>query len=418
MNTSTAAATAATPTAPVQDLETRLRSLSRSVAARLTDAFTEALGAAPARAALLVDRLGLDKTLASKLVRGLRAEEPLRALLELPAPQGLGLAADAAARAGASAPAVLAMREEIERLAHLQDEFPGGRSDLLAILSGWLPETRDKEDRQARQAAFRAMSTITGTRYDALYNAYVYAPSATDPDVCDTAWIVARLGLRRLRHGPSIRLTSMRADETGTDVPRRLTLAGQPLDRSPRRLLVPAFCSDPLPGLEVQEATGRFDLVLGPTSPPLDRAADLALGSLSRGLVPRFRTEDRAWDYTMHTATRPARVLIVDLLVHRDLYDGRPPIATAQLGGGTPDLRGPRSEQADQIDLPLEQRTLGNGLSRLGSSEVPRCQELLTHAFGELGWDPELFRVYRVRVPYPAPTVTILLWLELPEGPG
>ena len=354
--------------------------------ARLGDAFTDARGAAPTRPALLVE--------------------------------GLGLAADAARQAGASEVAVGALHECIAHLASLQGEFPGGRSDLLAILSGWLPETRDKEDRQARQAAFRAMSTITGTRYDALYNAYVYAPSSTDPDLCDTAWIVARLGLRRLRYGPSIRLTSMRADETGVDVPRRLTLSGEPLESSPRRLLIPEFCSDPLPRLEVQESTGRFDLVLGAKSPPLDRAADLALGSLSRGLVPRHRTEDRAWDYTMHTATRPAAVQVIDLLVHRDFFGGRPPIATFQLGGGNPDLRGPQFEQADQIDLPLEQRALGLGLSRLGSSEIPRCQELLTHSFERIGWNPDAFRAYRVRVTYPAPMVTILLWLELPVRPG
>ncbi|MEM1448070.1 MAG: hypothetical protein AAGI22_03110 [Planctomycetota bacterium] len=398
-------------------LEARLRALATELVERLGRVLESALGAPPAKPAELVDRLGLDKTLASKTLRGLRSDQPLLALLELPAPKGLGIATDAAEREGAAAPTVAAMRESIARLASLQHDFAGGRAGLLAVLSGWLPETRDKEDRHARQAAFRALSTITGTRIDALYNVYAYAPSPDDPETCDTALVVARLGIRRLRHGSSIRVASLIPDTSGHDVPVRTSLSGEPLGDSPRNLLLPAFCSDPLPDLDVLEMAGRVELILGAKSPPLDGSADLAFGSKARGLVPRYRTDDRAWDYTLTVGGRPAVVLVADILVHRDLFDGRPPIVTPQLGLSDPDMRGPQFEQADRVDQPMDVRALGTGLSRLGSNDVPRCQELLAHMFAELRWDPEQFRVYRIRVPYPVPGIALLIWFELPTRP-
>lgn len=408
----------ATSSTSQADLESRLRSVGRDLAEDFAVLMASALGAAPQKPGQLVDELGLDKTLASKLMRGLKAEEPLRGLFELPAPKGLGIAADAAATKGAASKALAAARARIDELADLQASFPGGRAGLLAVLSGWLPETREKEDRQARQASFRAMSTITGTRIDAIHNAYLYAPSPDDPERCDTAWVVARYGLRRLRLGSSIRVTSLVADGGGLDRAVRLTLDGAPLGNAPDRLLLPEFCSDPLPDLRVEERLDRFDLVLGKNSPPLDGSTDLALGSMSRGLVPRYRSEGRSWEYTMQTAVRPAVVMVADLLVHRELFGGRPPIVTSHLGLADPDLRGPHHEQADVVDQPIDMKDLGTGLSRLGSSDLPRARELLGHAFSSLGWDPEEFRAYRVRVPYPAPSVTLALWLELPERPA
>ncbi len=53
----------------------------------------------------------------------------------------------------------------------------------------------------------------------------------------------------------------------------------------------------------------------------------------------------------------------------------------------------------------------------IGCQELPQLREVMQHVFERSGWDASRFRVYRTRVVYPPPMVSLTWWLRLPEAP-
>src|SRR5688572_16184972 len=80
----------------------RLQELGVSLRSSLIDVLNKA-GGASVRPVALAKLLKLDDSLAARLLRSTRASDPLSSLRELPAPQGLRLFLEAAARYGVSA---------------------------------------------------------------------------------------------------------------------------------------------------------------------------------------------------------------------------------------------------------------------------------------------------------------------------
>ncbi len=405
--------------------------LQRAYRALLERAVGPAGGYGGLRPGELIRALGLDKSLAGRVVKAVRAADPLEALHALPTPQGLALVLTGAeARLaqegladGDPAHALLAAAGRArEAFAALLAEFPGGRGDLEAALTGWLTEEREVAEREARRDVFRGMSVLAGVRSAAFYSGYFLAPSATSPGRIDTAWVLRHERLRRLSVGSPFVFGGYMARPTeGGERARRETLDGHVLAREPARLLLPELCSAPLHSLDVLEGPHRVALRLGKDEPRVNEPITLTLGAATVDHHPLFAGSDASHVWFTTGVRAPTERLVIDLYVHAAIGVGAVPLATRGSDYVTelrPDSH-PSELAPDAFSPRLTFSALGSAAqpdareAAYGAGAALGAPELAAAVAARRGFDLAQFRLYRLVEDYPLPTDQTTCWVEL-----
>ncbi len=357
----------------------------------------------------LAKDLGVDKVLASRVLKMIRSQDPLAAAHLAPGPEPLRRIVKAASKAGAPASAVQTAGDAIARFEELVRVEAGDRSGLDAMLSAWLPEVRSEFELRRKQAAFRALSQLKGVSADVDFGTVVIAPSQTDESRLDVVWLFGVFGLQRVRPGAQVTFATRRLTPDVHDRTPR-TLDGKPVENL-TGLRLPQFCSDPPPEIDVvrKGETVRYDLAgdaFGPAS-----AADLVFAEVNHAELDRDAIDRGRAAYAFAEIGTPVKKLIFTVLVHEDVYTGIEPslrIYDTALEG----LANPNDETRtpSQWDLLERLDSLGAGAARFGTAEVPRYREMLDEVFGKLAWNRDQFRGYRCRVEFPiyGSQVTIL----------
>lgn len=405
--------------APLVD---RLRALSGSLCGSLDAALRSALVHAGVdlggglRPVQLTSTLGLDKSLASRVVRALGTDDPIRALHGIPTPQGLGLIAAAVKERGAAEPEVARLEEATAAYGALLAEFSGGRTDLEATLTGYIPEQRERAERDARRSVFRGMTTLSGTRSSAIYNAVYLLPSA-EPGRLDSLLVAVRQDLRRLRPGARLHLASIHADDGSRS---RLPLGGGARIEDPRDLLIEELCSHPVPELQLEHTGARLMLAIGRDALDVNEMTTVGLGWRTPGHYPRGPEEGDFPSSITFTAHAPTEALVCDLFVHGDVALAGAPagIVTANLDlyPAPARIRGD-AVPADGSLQPVELTDLHRSPSGLHSAHVRSCPAIAENACREAGLDPGAFHAYRGSIAFPTPTeVLTLAWRVTAAG--
>jgi hypothetical protein len=413
-----------TPAAPDHSqaaLEARIRAISRSLRETF-GAVTRAIGGSSARPSRLTRELSIDKSLASRLSRALRAESDYELLSLIPSPTGLRIVVGAAVRAGVERQRCHAAEEALEEFQGLLDDVPGGRAALEALFSGTVVEARDRHERVAKQAVFRGMSHLLGFHCDVLTSAAVLAPSV-HPHLVDGVDLSLRVGLRRLRPSAPISLFSVviNTEGAGGELPHIETLDGRPASGRAAPFLLPEFSSRPTPALDIHEHDNHTIFALADEGTSIHRPVKIASGIVARSAWPRFRAANMESAGRLYLLHYPCKMVVRDLFIHESLYVGSLPEIRLELPvpPGAP-LRFPRGAMArlNTLDLlaPIEQ--LGIGLARAAVPGAPDHAPLLEHAFRQVRWDPSAFRGYRVAIAYPVPMISMHWQVELPAPPG
>src|SRR5204862_3915668 len=122
----------------------------------------DALAGNPPRPVRLMRSVGLDKSLASRLVQAARAESDSQFLHLLPSPTGLRILAERARGQVEAASALPAFERAVDAFAALLDALPGGRQALDARLGEGHLSIRERREQMARQASFKAVSFLFG----------------------------------------------------------------------------------------------------------------------------------------------------------------------------------------------------------------------------------------------------------------
>lgn len=401
-------------------LEERLRTVSTGLCTSLSQALTSALEASDAdlgrglRPVLLTSKLGLDKSLASRVVRSLGEEDPIRALHGIPTPQGLAIIAGAIREAGGDEDLVARFEGATSCYGELLSEFSGGRTDLEATLAGWIPEQRERAERDARRSVFRGMTTLSGIRTSAAYNALYLIPS-DEPGRIDSLIVVVRQDLRRLRAGARLHVASLSADISGQV---REALGKEVEVKDPRELLLHDLCSHPTPQLELESTGDRMTLSVDRTTLDVNEFCTIGLGWRTRGHYPKG-PEDTGRPSRMQVQPKhPTEALVVDLFVHEDVELERTPWAVV-----TDD---PRLYPAD-MTLPGSDDDNGGSVERydldevtshpsgLGSPDVRSCAAIAENACREAGFSVDAFRCYRGSIAFPTPVESLTVcWQTVP----
>lgn len=396
-----------------------LRVRADQVAANLTrslEKLVSSLTQGSAKPSALVEHARLDKSLASRVVRGLRTRPDAAALAELPGPKGLRKVL-MSARKSAPRELLLEVERDIQAYESFAAEFSGGRPEMLAIVSDWLPDARASAERTARQRLHAAWADLAGKREAARLLAIAIAPS-DGGDACDRLAISMIRGLRRQRGSAPMTLTGV--DARGAPAGVR-SLEGSPVAANPRALAVEAFCSLVLERLQVLDDGRQLTLYLPGGEPPINTSVDLAFARISLGAWRRRASAELPEEFENSWVRFPVGRYVSDLLLHEDVGTPEPPTITTSLAGLAPP-RAPRNaveNEVQRIDLQVEIEQLpplDDSLTQLRVDEALSYPDLVRYALQKAGWEASRFRAYRISLEYPTPFVWYSWWVPLAAG--
>lgn len=344
--------------------------------------------------------LKLDRSLASRILRALRLDDPLAALHQMPGPHGLRLLLRAAGKTTDGHESISRAEKALMALERIVASEIGDWKTLDTALCGWLPEVREQFEMSNRQAAFRAMSNIKGVMGDADLAVTLIHPG-TNPDWVDRAGIYGVSRMRRLRAGTPLRLFggSSIVPTRGTE---RLSLEGASVRTTHVPPLLREFCSSPAPQFEVRVEGNQFLYELKSDMVGLSSVVDLYLADVMRGRYPAREGISPQPVTPGSVIDIPVKAQIVDVLVHEDVWPGTEPelrmYDTAGRGVANPsDV----SRNVDRIDALESIQNMGTDLSRFRTKDVARYLDMIRFVCDKLGWESTRFRGYRCRVDYP-----------------
>lgn len=406
--------TVETTQAPGEGLEQRVVRTGQELRLALARLVAEVPGG-PQGPQRLATALGLDKVLASRLLKALRTSDPMAVVHRLPGPEPLRRATRAARKAGASAEAVRAALAAIDGFDVLIREEAGDRSSLDAILSAWLPEARREFELRRKQAAFKALSQLKGAYADLDHSAVFLSPAADGVNL-DVVWLIGMSGLQRLRPGVVVKFDTRRLAAGGR--PRRPTnLEGRELEGLDEGLRLDEYCNAPPAPLEARPVGDVVHYTLGDIGFGPRSGVDILFSEVNRAEIPRFVPVGSARrGYVFADVKVPAKKLYLDVFVHRDVYPQSEPelVLYDTTIDGVASVND-RSRDIDRLDLYETVQPLGTGVGKADIADVPRWIELLGHVLTKLGWDAQDFRGYRVEIDYPIYGSQVVLAFAVPE---
>jgi hypothetical protein len=368
----------------------------------LADTFSALLAAvSPAQAGpvTVARRLGVDKVLASRLLKAARNRDPVAVLQLMPGPDPLRRVLRAATRhvdasIVAEAEAAVAQFEDLIR------GEAGDRSALEAMLSAWLPESRREFELRRKQAAFRAMSQLRGAAANVNVATVLLHPSA-EPNRLDVVWIFGLMGLQRLRPDAPLKFATRRVSNSDGTPRRPETLDGVAVDGLDG-LRLTEFCSAPAVEIDVQRVGNVVHYTLGKHGFGPRAATDLVFAEVSRADMARFvPAASGRKRYVFAEVSTPVETLVFDAIVHEEVLFGEPSLHIYDTSfEGVADVND-SARDVDRLDLQESIQSLGAGLARFRTADSPRYVELLRLVCEKLGWSGERFRGYRSRIEYP-----------------
>lgn len=390
---------------PIADLAAELRGQLQPLLARLAGS--------PPRGVRLTRGIGLDKSLASRLVQACRAGSDAEFLHAVPSPTGLRILCEKA-QGQAPAAGLKALGRTIERFEALLDSLPGGRQGLDAHIGTQAPVAHERREQVARQAAFKATSFLFGHFCDTLISSLFVSPSA-DGRCIDVLEVHRRIGLQRVVPGTPLPLLSVQllTPSAGNGAPRIADIDGHSQARGAtqfvidggERLALQLVHEGPLTTFVIGADTAVLPLRLS-TALRVYGAAPLAPGAPYRTLR----------NYMLHT---PCRCVVREVFVAAGLW----PDAQAELGHYLP---GPSGTPALQIDPALPSLRRVNLVARIeqlpaGDSgwtlaEVPDHAALLSRALQRAGLPADGWRGWRSRMPYPVPLIETQVGFRFAAG--
>ena len=364
----------------------------------------------------LSQAIGLDKSLASRLVRAVQSTSDLDLMHLVPSPGGLRIFADLARRYADPA-SIANLLRATERFEELLATVPGGRASIDAQISDSSHVALTKREHIAKQASFKAMSFLLGHFSDVVTTSLFLVPSANKGRV-DGIEIQRRIGLRRMRPSTPLVLLSIWGDpEDAIDenAITFLTLEGDPSAGDPAGFLLPAFSTQPIPRLDVVQEGEMTALVLA-GDPSLHTPSQVTSAVRIRNGWP-LQPESRIHTlrgYVLHT---PCRRVVRDVYIAESLYPDAMPQVSFMLPGPRTSARQPRedgSRHFSEVDLARSIEQLPIGPQSFEIPGVVNHSAVVRHVLDRTGHARTPFRGWRLAMTYPVALVEMIWSLKHP----
>lgn len=375
----------------------------------------------------LTQKLGVDKSTASRIVRGVRATGIEEALREFPALAGLMKFIEACVLRGAESGVVERAKQAANAFEETLRAFPGGRGGLMTALAESIPlgagmnlagekAARPSEERAARRAAFNAATYLQGIWLEGSIHGMFIGPGSR-PGKLDQALVNAVVGMKRLRSGPPVTVGGLYGSPLTQGLPTRVTLDGAPILDDARVVFLREFCDGPVDRVHVEKRDRSFLLWLDREDPPLDQPATLVYGVRSIDFIDEFKSEKFHFACTNFMVRRPTRLFVLELLVWKGALDGHEPVLYISMEPQrVPDpILGPPADGHECLEHSGGFVKMGQGFAEAGGTHADAFVPIFKESMKRLGWDPEGFVRYRLEIEYPLAFVGLQVWIELGE---
>jgi hypothetical protein len=399
--------------------EIQIDTVARQLRAALQPVLRAAVGGDP-RPMQLARAIQIDKSLASVLVRAMNAPTDRDLLHIVPSPTGLRILTERT-KGIASRTATSRLESATERFRTLLESTPGGRAALDAQISETSRELGWKRESTSRQATFKSMSFLLGYFGELMASSIILVPSE-DGRMVDGIEIVRRTGVRRMRSNASIPLFNFTPyPDDGGDLPvtRFDPLTPDPEGPSPANLLLPEFCTDPMPAVDVVKE-GETTAVVLPGTQGAEGALDFAWAFRLRNGGP---VDPGAGVHVLHGyfLHMPTRVVVRDVFIAEGVYPGAQPFASWALPATHQHEHPPeggRPRYYAQVDLEGEFEPLVGSRRIFAVPGMPGHERLTQDVLARAGHEKTRFRGWRCTLNYPVPLLDMFVWLRHVSHPS
>jgi hypothetical protein len=377
----------------------------------------EAVAGVSPRPTRISRAIGLDKSLASRLVRAVRSSSNLDLMHLVPSPGGLRIFTDLASRFADPA-SISNLLVATERFEQLLDAVPGGRTSIDAQISDGSHVALLKREHIAKQASFKSMSFLLGHFCDVLTTTLFLVPSANGRRV-DGIEIQRRIGLRRMRPSTPLVLLAIWGEPDDAISENAIsfeTLDGHRGPANPAGFLLPAFSTQPLPRLDVMQEGEMTALVLA-GDPSVHAPSQLTSTMIIRNgwpVEPESRVQSLR-GYVLHT---PCRQVVREVYIAESLYPDAASQISFVLPGPRPSMRTPGENgrrHFSEVDLArsIEHHPLGP--QRYEIPGVVNHSAAVRHVLERTGHALTPFRGWRLAMTYPMALVEMIWFLTHPS---
>lgn len=350
-------------------------------------------------------RFGVDKTLAWRISRAVREEDPWEALPHLPSRAGITIFAEAMARAGAPVGRMEDLWKALGEFEKFVETHARDRDTLDMIVSS--PSRASAKKLEAfRKSGFQCNSSLLGVRAGVQLASHFVAPSSKVAGMVDVGVASGLVELCRLRPSVPWSVATIRNwGGHGGDV-LDASLGVVPVEEgTPGEVVSPLireFCSPrsvEVRAVEQPKGTFRYMLDAGPVG--FAASADVFSGWVNFATAPMDESAPgERGEHGINLCT-PAEELVFDLLIHRELEFAMDVSAQvySQFPGG-PQYPDAGSEHST-MPVPTDVLDLGMTVPDAPSALVPRYGEFLERVAARMGRSLGDFRAFRYRLKYP-----------------
>ncbi len=355
--------------------------------------------------------LGIDKATAHRvlaLTTG-STDDPER-IAQAPGDEGLRRFAEACRVAGMDAGVVAGLETAAEQFGKVIRDLAGSKNRLLARVRASgppqgtrRPHTDASDEHRRRESLYRAASELIGRSTEVRVDMMIFRPSQERQGWLDHTWVRGIFGhVSRPGASPISLGFVVRADRTGREPDSSLyeTLDADALiGRTPRAVLA-EFTTHPVPIVTSRGQNNRMNLVVDPDAAATEQGVDLVVAQHRRAIGRDPGAEQPPVLELNAMIREPARTLIFDVYLHREM--ARRAIPQLDLYLWSPGLDQSLADVwFDAIETSTPLQILGPGLRRAASASFPRQAELTRAVFDKLRYDPEEFVGFRCEVNYP-----------------
>jgi hypothetical protein len=284
----------------------------------------------------------------------------------------------------------------------------GTRGAFNAAITAQHPELKRRFELASRYQVCMGMRQILGVEANTWLTSMPFVPSPDDDERLAVTTIHGALGMRRLRPDVSVYFAF--------GAPPQAARETSAISRSPIDLR--EFCTHAPARLETHLAGGQ--LVHRLVHERLGRRATvdmLAVGHHPHG-CQRYASPERPRGGVVVFPDVPVKTLICDALLHDDAFPGaRPELIVYNPGGRGPANPADRRRDIDRVQVSEDIVALGQAADRFRVPEVPRYAEMIARVCSRMGYSPERFRVFRLRMAYPVQGFQIVMAFDAPRRP-
>lgn len=283
----------------------------------------------PTKTRELARDLGLNRGLAWRLSRIVRAEDSTSVAHDVPGKSSLIRFAERCIELGADKSLINDLIESVDKYEASIAACTGSRKTLAMLLANQSENATAQDRERARRTLFEGACSVWGVQAQTRFVTVFLLPSKTNPDMVDAAHVTGYIGFRRLGERPWPMSYEAVHDAKGQAV----QIKKQPLDprgyEEGQLQMLPDFCDPREPEIEV-EVHGDykcFNLAAGPVG-NLGKT-DCVFGSYLTDLYPGYTPEESQDLETagfMVLLQAPVERVLFDYFIHEDIKTVGDPI--------------------------------------------------------------------------------------------